>query len=648
MVDPKQRSIDPAAQQMIQRAADEQIDLAWDRYEAMQPQCGFGQLGICCRNCHMGPCRIDPFGNGPQRGVCGATADVIAARNLIRMVAAGAAAHSDHGRDIAHVFLQAACNPDSDYELKDQDKLLALAEEYDIEVDSRPIQEVAVELGEKALAEFGQQDGELVMSHRAPEARIQRWRETGLMPRGIDREIVQIMHQTHIGVDADYRNILKQGLRAALSDGWGGSMIATDLQDILFGSPEPVRSKINLGVLKEDKVNIVVHGHEPALSEMIVEAARDPELLKRAEEVGATGINLAGMCCTGLEILMRKGVPAAGSFLHQELAIMTGAVDLMIVDVQCIMPAVAELADCWHTKVITTSPKAKMPGVEHIEFDEHHAYEVAKRIIRLGVENFANRQPQRVQIPEEETELVGGFTAEYVYTLLGGRFRPSYRPLNDAIISGRIRGVAGVVGCENPELPQGSCHVGIAKELIKNDVLVLAGGCSALSDARAGLMVPEAAFKYAGKGLREVCETVGMPPVLNVGSCVDNTRILIACCEVLKEGGLGQDISDLPVAGAAPEWMSEKAISIGYYVVGSGIYTVFGTPQPVMGAPAVRDFITGEGIEQLVGARFDFEPDPIKAAHLMIEHINRKREELRLGPMMYESEAQEPEPVAAS
>ncbi len=648
MVDPKQRSIDPAAQQMIQRAADEQIDLAWDRYEAMQPQCGFGQLGICCRNCHMGPCRIDPFGNGPQRGVCGATADVIAARNLIRMVAAGAAAHSDHGRDIAHVFLQAARNPDSDYELKDQDKLLALAEEYDIEVDSRTLEEVAIELGEKALSEFGQQDGELVMSHRAPEARIQRWRETGLMPRGIDREIVQIMHQTHIGVDADYRNILKQGLRAALSDGWGGSMIATDLQDILFGSPEPVRSKINLGVLKEDKVNIVVHCHEPALSEMIVEAARDPELLKRAEEVGATGINLAGMCCTGLEILMRKGVPAAGSFLHQELAIMTGAVDLMIVDVQCIMPAVAELADCWHTKVITTSPKAKMPGVEHIEFDEHHAYEVAKRIIRLGVENFANRQPQRVQIPEEETELVGGFTAEYVYTLLGGRFRPSYRPLNDAIISGRIRGVAGVVGCENPELPQGSCHVGIAKELIKNDVLVLAGGCSALSDARAGLMVPEAAFKYAGKGLREVCETVGMPPVLNVGSCVDNTRILIACCEVLKEGGLGQDISDLPVAGAAPEWMSEKAISIGYYVVGSGIYTVFGTPQPVMGAPAVRDFITGEGIEQLVGARFDFEPDPIKAAHLMIEHINRKREELRLGPMMYESEAQEPEPVAAS
>ncbi len=322
---------------------------------------------------------------------------------------------------------------------------------------------------------------------------------------------------------------------------------------------------------------------------------------------------------------------------------MTGAVDLMTVDVQCIMPAVADLSDCWHTKVVTTSPKAKMPGVEHIEFDEHHGYEIAKRIVSIGVENFTNRQPQRVQIPEEETDLIGGFTAEYIKTLLGGRFRPSYRPLNDAIISGRIRGIAGVVGCENPELPQGSCHVGIAKELIKNDVLVIAGGCSALADARAGLMVPEAAFKYAGKGLQEVCETVGIPPVLNVGSCVDNSRILIACCEVLKEGGLGEDISDLPVAGAAPEWMSEKAVSIGYYVVGSGIYTVFGTPQPVMGAPNVAEFITGE-IEDLVGARFDFEPDPIKAAHLMIEHIDKKREALHLAEMMYEQAF----PVAAS
>ncbi len=635
MADPVKRSVDKAAQEMIARAQEEDIDLAWDRYDAMQPQCGFGQLGICCRICHMGPCRVDPFGEGPQRGICGADANAIAARNLVRMIAAGASAHSDHGRDVATVLLEAARNPDSGYEIRDPDKLMTIAAEYDLDTEGKSVNEVAEAVAEKALSEFGQQEGELQFALRAPEARLKLWREQGIMPRGIDREIVQIMHQTHIGVDADYKNILKQGLRAALGDGWGGSMIATDLQDILFGSPEPIRSKTNLGVLKEDQVNIVVHGHEPALSEMIVEAARDPELLKRAAELGATGINLAGQCCTANELLMREGIPSAGSFLHQELAVMTGAADAMVVDVQCIMPGLADLSERFHTKLLTTSPKAKMPGVEHMEFHEDRALEIAKEIVATGVENFANRDGQRVQIPDHTMDLIAGFTAEYVYRLLGGRFRPSYRPLNNAIMEGRIRGVAGVVGCENPEIPQGYGHIEMAKELIKNDVLVLVTGCSALADARAGLLQPEAALEMAGEGLREVCVAVGIPPVLHVGSCVDNSRILVACSNMVAEGGLGEDISDLPVAGAAPEWMSEKAISIGYYVVASGIYTVFGTPQNVLGAPELHSLVTDE-LEEMVGARFDFEADPIKAAHMMIQHIDRKRQALRLEPMMYD------------
>jgi carbon-monoxide dehydrogenase catalytic subunit len=423
-------------------------------------------------------------------------------------------------------------------------------------------------------------------------------------------------------------------MRASLADGWGGSMIATDLQDILFGSPEPIRTQTNLGVLKEDQVNIVVHGHEPVLSEMIVEAARSPEMLARAEQVGAKGINLAGICCTGNEILMRQGIPSAGSFLHQELALLTGAVEAMIVDVQCCMPALAELAPCFHTKLLTTSPKAKMPGVEHVEFSEERALEAAKEIVGRGVDNFLNRDPKRVRIPREVVDLIGGFTAEYVYRLLGGRFRPSYRPLNNAIIEGRVRGVAGVVGCENPELTQGACHVTLTEELIANDVLVVATGCSALASARAGLLQPEAALAKAGRGLREVCEAVGIPPVLHVGSCVDNSRILIACCNILSEGGLGQDISDLPVAGAAPEWMSEKAVAIGFYVVASGIFTIFGTPQPVLGSANVTRFMCEE-MEDLVGGKFAFEADPHRAAQLILDHMDRKRQVLRLQPMKY-------------
>ncbi|MHC4448291.1 MAG: anaerobic carbon-monoxide dehydrogenase catalytic subunit, partial [Planctomycetota bacterium] len=440
-----------------------------------------------------------------------------------------------------------------------------------------------------------------------------------------------------MGVDTDYKNIIRHGIRTALADGWGGSMIGTELQDVLLGSPLPVRAKVNLAVISKDKVNVVVHGHEPLLSDMIVEASRDPELLKLAEEKGAKGIQLSGICCTANEILMRQGIPSAGQFLEQELVLATGAVEAMVVDVQCLMPSLPQAANCFHTELVTTSPKARIAGVRHIEFDEEQALDVARRIIRVAVEKFPDRDPAMVNIPEGPMDLVAGFTAEYVFRMLGGTFRPSYRPLNNGIIDGRLRGVAGVVGCSNPNFqPVEQGHVEMVKELIRNDVLVVQTGCSAIACAKEGLLAPEAAAKYAGRGLQEICEAVGIPPVLHIGACVDNSRILVACCEMLAEGGLGEDLSDLPVAGAAPEWMSEKAVAIGMYVVGSGIYTVFGTPLPVEGSQAVHDYLT-KGLEEEVGATWAFESDPIAAAQLMIAHIDKKREALKLRPMMYAS-----------
>ncbi len=634
MTAPDKRSIDPASQQMLARASAEKQTTAWDRLEKLLPQCGFGQLGICCTICEMGPCRVDPFGEGPQVGVCGANADTIAARNLARKIAAGCAAHSDHGRTAALTLLRAA-EGGSDYRIKDERKLRQVAGYFGIDPAGKETLALARAVAQAALAEFGQQEGELKFLRRAPEARVKTWRELGLMPRGIDREIVAIVHQTNMGVDNDYQSILRQGMRTALADGWGGSMIATDIQDILFGSPEPIRAKTNLGVLKEDHVNVIVHGHEPVLSEMMVEAARDPELLAKAHAKGAQGIQVAGICCTANEILMRHGIPSAGSFLQQELAVMTGAVDVMTVDVQCWMPSLSQLSGLFHTKLVTTSDRAKAVGVEHIQFEEGRALEVAKQIIDLAIENYPNRDPSRIQIPDQKIDLIAGFTAEYVFKLLGGTFRPSYRPLNNGIIDGRLRGVAGVVGCENPKICQGFGHVEMIKELIQNDVLVISTGCSAIAAAREGLLQPETAFEQAGRGLQEICEAVGIPPVLHIGSCVDNSRILIACSNMVAEGGLGQDISDLPVAGAAPEWMSEKAITIGWYVVASGIYTVFGDPQPVLGAPNLAQFVL-QDVERLVGAHYDFEADPIKAARMMIAHIDRKREALKLRPMMYQ------------
>jgi carbon-monoxide dehydrogenase catalytic subunit len=626
-----QRSVDPATQSMLRIAEKQGIETAWERLEKQLPQCGYGELGLCCRHCNMGPCRIDPFDDtGPKKGVCGATADTLVARGLLRMIAAGAAAHSDHGRDITHTLLLTAEGKGGGYEIKDEAKLKAVAAEYGIQTEGRPKEEIALDLARAVYAEFGNQEGPIRFSRRAPAKRVELWEKLGIDPRGVDREIVESMHRTHIGVDHDYVNICLHGLRTSISDGWGGSMIATELSDILFGTPEPIQAEANLGVLKKDQVNIIVHGHEPTLSEMIVAAAQDPELVGLAKKKGAQGINVCGMCCTGNEILMRHGAPIAGNFLQQELAVITGAVEAMIVDVQCIMPALADLAACYHTKIISTSPKAKFPGAMHMEFHEERAYDIAKEIVGTAVENFPSRTQDMVNIPEEKTACVVGFSVEAIVKALGG----TLDPLLDAVKKGAIRGIAGIVGCNNPKVRHDYGHLTLVEDLIKNDVLVVNTGCNAIACAKAGLMLPEAAER-AGDGLKGVCQALKVPPVLHMGSCVDISRILVACGAIAN--ALGVDISDLPVAGAAPEWMSEKAVSIGAYVVSSGIYTVLGTVPQVLGSANMTKLLT-EGAEDVVGATFAVEPDPARGAVLMRRRIEAKRKALGL-------EAIEPESI---
>ncbi len=629
----KSKSIDPATLEMIDKAAHEGVRVVFERAEKIKP-CPIGLEGSCCSICAMGPCRV-PLPRGREEtpeekkkrtGVCGATAETIAARNFVRKIAAGAAAHSDHGRRVTEAFLLAAKGEAPGLEIKDEQKLLQLALDLGVNIDERSNNEIAVDIGETLLNEFGKQEGELLFLKRAPLKRQELWHKLGVAPRGIDREVVETMHRTHMGVDQDYQNLLLQGARVALADGWGGSMIATELQDVLFGTPSPVLSQINLGVLKDDEVNLIIHGHEPQLAEMLAVVAQDPEMIKYAQSKGAKGINLAGMCCTANEILMRHGVPIAGNFLQQELAIVTGAVDAMVVDVQCIMQGLAEVASCFHTKLITTDPRAHIEGATHIEFDDRNGVESAKKLLKAAIDNFPNRG-ENVRIPNVKTDLIAGFSHETINYLLGGMFRASYRPLNDNIINGRIRGVAGVVGCNNARVTHDDIHVTLVKELIKNDVLVLQTGCAAMACAKAGLMTPEAASKYAGEGLASVCETVGIPPVLHLGACIDNSRILIAATAMVKDGGLGDDLSDLPVAGAAPEWMSEKAISIGQYFVSSGVFTVFGVTWPTTGSKEVTDFLFKD-FEKMYGGMWAFEPDPIATAKLMIDHIDKKRKAL--------------------
>ena len=640
LADPIEASYEVSTQEMIAYAQKLGVETIFDRAVTMKP-CNIGIQGICCKNCAMGPCRL-PLpkggieGEDTRKGLCGATPNTIAARNFARMVAAGAAAHSDHGRCVAEVFMSAAKKETDAYQIKDTQKLLAIAPhlnvattvEEDGETKDRDIDEIALEVAEVALNEWGKADGELLYLKRAPKSNYDKWEKQGVKPRNIDREIVEIMHRTHMGVDQDYKNLIKQCTRCSLADGWGGSMLATDLQDVLFGTPTPLQSEANLGIMKKDHVNIIVHGHEPVLSEMIVAVAQSEEMVNYAKEKGAAGIQLGGICCTANEILQRHGVPPAGNFLQQELAIITGACDAMVVDIQCIMQNLANVAKCFHTKLITTHPIARMEqeNVIHIEFNEHYALEDAKRIVKMAIDNYENRGSE-VMIPHYKATQIAGFGVESIQYHLGGTFRGTYYTLNDNIINGRIRGVAGVVGCNNARSRHNEIHVKVLKELIKNDVLVLTTGCDGITAAIHGLLTPEAAQVYCGPGLAEICETVGIPPVLHLGSCVDNSRILLAATEVVKAGGLGNDLADLPVAGSAPEWMSEKAISIGHYFVTSGVYTVFGGYLPTSGAPVFHDYISKE-LEGIYGGKWDVEPDPIKHAHLMIAHIDKKRKAL--------------------
>jgi carbon-monoxide dehydrogenase catalytic subunit len=549
---------------------------AYDRLENRgMSACLFGAEGTCCKICNMGPCQIID-GVDQMLGVCGATADTVVARNFARIIAAGTASHTDHAREMVRGFI-ATAKGETPHEIKDVEKLHKMATLFEIEIEGRDKNEIALELGEKALAEFGQQDGTLTFLKRAPKKQQEIWKKLGVEPRGIDREVVEMMHRTHMGVDQEYNNIMLQGARCALADGWGASMLSTELTDIMFGTPVPRRAIVDLGCLKEDQVNITVHGHEPLLAESLCLAAEEEDMLELAKKAGAKGINLAGVCCTGNEILMRRGIPVAGSFIQQEMVLATGAVEAMVVDVQCVMQSVAQVVKEMHTDIITTNYRAKMPDAIHIQFEEHDAMGSAKAILTKAIGNFKKRGAHYIP-KDKKFDVVVGFSHETINYMLGGRFRGSYRPLNDNIINGRIKGIGAIVGCEHYKYAD-DVHFKIATELIKH-----------------------------------------------VGSCVDNSRLLIALTEMVNEGGLGDDISELPACGTAPLYMSEKAVAIGQYFVSSGAHVVFQN-LPISGAKKFNEFIL-DGMKELYGASWAVEEDPIKLAQHMIKAIDEKRDAL--------------------
>ncbi|MBZ4021536.1 carbon-monoxide dehydrogenase catalytic subunit [Rhodobacter sp. TJ_12] len=635
-LDCSQCSTDPCATEMLKIAEAEGIGTAWSRAAAQEPQCGFGTTGLCCRICMKGPCRIDPFGNGPQYGICGADRDTIVARHMVRMMASGAAAHSEHGRHIALALLHLSKGELKDYEIRDVEKLHAIAARHKVAVEGRELSEIVRDLADLTLWDFQNQDYSAPVNWLAaslPAPRLEKLGKLGLLPHNIDASVAQSMSRTHLGCDADPTNLILGGLRVALAD-LDGEMLATELSDALFGTPTPTVTRANLGVIKRDAINIAVNGHNPLLSEIICDIAADME--DEAKAVGATGFNVIGVCCTGNEVMVRRGIPLATNYLSQELPILTGALDAMILDVQCIMPSLPRVAECFHTQIITTDKQNKIAGATHVDFEEHHASENAKEILKLALSAYKRRDPKRINIPNLQNEAIVGFSTEAIVAALGKvNAEDPLAPLVDNIVAGNIQGAVLFAGCNNTKTQQDSAYLELAKALAARDILVLATGCAAGAYAKAGLMTQEATNTYAGPGLKAVLTAVGeaaglggpLPLVLHMGSCVDNSRAVSLATALANK--LGKDISDLPIVASAPEAMTEKAVVIGTWAVTLGLPTHLGTMPPVAGSQVVADLLTTTA-KELVGGYMMVETDPALAGEKIFAAIQERRAGLGL------------------
>ncbi len=592
------------------------------RVKNQTPHCKFGEQGVCCRICAMGPCRITPKA---PRGICGCDVHGIVGRNYLKFTAGGAATHSDHGREICHTLHCAA--PDGNYKVKDPEKLIRIAKEWGVETEGKDIYDLAHEISEMALLEYGKPFGFQRWIQRAPKHTQEIWEREEIAPRAIDREVASSLHMTHMGCSSKPEALIRQALRTGLCDGWGGSMCGTEFSDVLFGTPKPIDTEANLGVMVAENVNIVVHGHDPSLSEMICEYADDPEMIAYAKSKGAKGITISGVCCTSNEVAMRRGIPMAGNFLQQENVVLTGACEAIVVDVQCIFPALGPLSKCFHTKFITTSKIAQMPDSEFIHFNAQTAGENAKAIVKMAIDNFENRRPELVYIPDMKQKATVGYSVEAIKKTLD-TVTNSYvdetgttKPLIECVKSGVLRGAVAMVGCNNPKVRPDTAHIELMKKLIANDIIVIASGCAAQAAAKAGLM-DKSAKDLCGAGLKRVCELADIPPILHMGSCVDISRMMILASDIAKDSGW--NISQVPVVGCAPEWMSEKAVSIGNYVVATGIDTFLGVDPYVCGSTEVDDLLQ-HGVHDWVEASYTVEKDIDKLVDAMIDRIEEKR-----------------------
>ncbi|MDE6424901.1 MAG: anaerobic carbon-monoxide dehydrogenase catalytic subunit [Ruminococcus sp.] len=613
---------DPAVREMLLRMEQLGIDTAFDRFDSQKPQCNFGLAGICCKICNMGPCRITAKS---PKGVCGADADLVVARNLLRSAAAGTAQHGMHAREVI-LALKWAATGKLDVPIMGEQKIISTAESFGISTENRTVKEIASDLADVLLEDLSRTvpDDYQTIKACAPPERQQVWKELDILPISAYHEVFEAYHKSGCAIDGDWKSIIQQFLRCGLAFTFSGVAGASIATDCLFGVGDRVTSKVNIGALKKGYVNIAVHGHLPLLVSQIVKVGQEEKFIELAKSKGAKGIRFYGICCSGLAAMYRYGgvIPLSNA-VSAELVLGTGALDLWVADVQDVFPSIMEVAKCFQTVVVTTSESARLPGAERYEYDHHHSNieqtrELAEKIVLRAIESFEARKGIPVYIPPYEVEAEVGFSLEYVHKRFG-----SMQPLADALKSGKILGIVNMVGCNNPKVLYEKAIVDVADVLLKNNVLILSNGCASFPLMKLGYCNTSALDK-TGESLREFLSP-DLPPVWHVGECIDNARSSGIFAGIAN--ALGKNIHQMPFAFSSPEWGNEKGIdaALGFRLMGIDSYHC--VEAQIYGSKNVIEFLK-EGTKEILGSAMHVDTDPVALAEKIVSDMKEQRKEL--------------------
>jgi carbon-monoxide dehydrogenase catalytic subunit len=617
---------DPAVREMLARLAGQGVETVFDRFDRQKPHCSFGLAGACCRNCIMGPCKITAKN---PRGVCGADADLIVARTLLRMIAAGTAGHGARGREVM-LALRAAATGRLGLPIAGEDKVKKSAQALGIAVEGRALADIALELAELLLEDLSRTIPErhkTLHAFAAPE-RLRVWTELGILPVSATHEVFEAFHRTTTGTDGDWQNVMRQFLRCGLAFAWSSVLGSSIAMDCLFGPPRRGVIRCNLGAIREGSVNIAVHGHSPVLVSAIIRQGRSGRWQSLAREAGARGIEFYGICCSGLSALYRYGgvIPLSNA-VGAELALGTGALDLWVADVQDVFPSIMEVAACYKTVVVCTSDSARLPGAEFFGYDHEHGNfqesgRLADAIVQRAIEAFRERRdvPRHIPASGAEVEAETGFSVENLLAHFEGS--GGLNKILEALKEGSLAGIVNLVGCSNPRVVYEQAVYEVALRLIRNNALVLTNGCASFPLLKLGLCSRQ--NRESGRGLQSFLQG-GLPPVWHLGECLDNARATALFKGLADAAGL--PMKDMPFAFASPEWSNEKGLAAATAFRLSGINSYHCVHAPVLASGRVRRFLEQDTLSTL-GAVMVTEVNPLALADKILEHLAEKRKNL--------------------